>query len=361
MFVLDSHCDTPSQIIRLRDLSKDNLHAHVDFPKLKAGGVDAAFFALYTPGTMEPDSATRYAFEMLSAVHDAVKESNETVKLAYSAEDAMLNKSRGLISIFTGMENGLPIQHNLSLLRLFRELGVSYVTLTHNTDNQICDSAASGRLWHGLSPFGKKVVKEMNRLGMIIDIAHASDETFYDCLKHSEAPIVSTHSCCRALASHRRNMSDDMIKALSLNGGVIQINFYPLFLSDEFAEELESSRLDDKADIIESEFIANPSNKEKYLAWVEIQEELAKLKRPSYKKVVDHIEHAIEIAGIDHVGIGSDFDGINVTPKGLENISKMQIIFDELRSRGYSEGEISKVAGENFLRVMKNVSDVSNY
>ena len=263
MFVLDSHCDTPSQIIRLRDLSKDNLHAHVDFPKLKAGGVDAAFFALYTPGTMEPDSATRYAFEMLSAVHDAVKESNETVKLAYSAEDAMLNKSRGLISIFTGMENGLPIQHNLSLLRLFRELGVSYVTLTHNTDNQICDSAASGRLWHGLSPFGKKVVKEMNRLGMIIDIAHASDETFYDCLKHSEAPIVSTHSCCRALASHRRNMSDDMIKALSLNGGVIQINFYPLFLSDEFAEELESSRLDDKADIIESEFIANPSNKEK--------------------------------------------------------------------------------------------------
>lgn len=358
MFVLDSHCDTPSQIIRLRNLSADNPYAHVDFPKLRKGGVDAAFFALYTSGTMDPDAATRYALEMLAGVYDAV-EADPNVALAFSVSEALANKAAGKTSIMIGMENGLPIQENLGLLRMFYRMGVRYMTLTHNTDNQICDSAAQGKKWHGLSPFGRQVVAEMNRLGMVVDLAHASDETFYDCIRCSKAPVVSTHSCCRALAGHRRNMTDDMLKALSANGGVIQINFYPLFLSDEFASVLDKSGLDPKADAVESEFIKDPADPEKYKAWVDVQLELEALKRPSYKVVVDHIDHAVQVAGIDHVGIGSDFDGINVTPEGLENASKMPIIFEEMRRRGYSESDIEKVVGGNFLRVMEEVAAIA--
>lgn len=257
------------------------------------------------------------------------------------------------------MENGLPIQGSLALLRQFYRMGVRYMTLTHNTDNLICDSAAQGHRWGGLSPFGREVVAEMNRLGMIIDLAHASDKTFYDCIKYSKAPVVSTHSCCRALAKHRRNMTDDMIKCIAETGGVIQINFYPLFLSDEFAETLEHSGLDPIADEIEARFIKDPASEANRSAWIEIQQKLAELKRPSYKRIIDHIDHAVSIAGVDHVGIGSDFDGINVTPEGLEDVSKMPVIFEEMRKRGYSESDIEKIAGLNFMRVMKTVESLA--
>lgn len=359
MFVLDSHCDTPSQIMRLRNLSVDNPYAHVDFPKMRRGGVDASFFALYTSGTMAPDAATRYALEMLAGVNDAIEASSGTAALARTPEEALRNKAQGKTSIFIGMENGLPVQGSLALLRQFYRMGVRYLTLTHNTDNQICDSAAEGRKWGGLSPFGRQVVEEMNRLGMVIDLAHASDATFYDCVRCSKAPVVSTHSCCRALAHHRRNMTDDMLRAIAAVDGVIQINFYPVFLSDEFAEELDKSGLDGKADAIEEDFIRHPENPEKYRAWVDVQKQLASLKRPSYRRVVEHIDHAVQVAGIDHVGIGSDFDGINVTPEGLEDVSKIQVIFEEMRARGYSRDDVEKVAGGNFLRVMDRVSEVA--
>ena len=257
------------------------------------------------------------------------------------------------------MEIGLPVQGSLALLRLFYRMGVRYLTLTHNTDNLICDSAAQGQRWGGLSPFGREVVAEMNRLGMIIDLAHASDKTFYDCIKYSKAPVVSTHSCCRALAKHRRNMTDDMIKCIAEAGGVIQINFYPLFLSDEFAETLEHSGLDPIADEIEARFIKDPASEANRRDWTEIQQKLAELKRPSYKRIIDHIDHAVSIAGVDHVGIGSDFDGINVTPEGLEDVSKMPVLFEEMRKRGYSESDIEKIAGLNFLRVMKTVESLA--
>ncbi len=355
MFVLDSHCDTPSQIIRLRDLSADNPFAQVDFPKLRKGGVDASFFALYTSGTMQPDAATRYALEMLASVNDAVEAASDTVVLAHTSKEALANKAAGKTSIFIGMENGLPIQNNLALLRQFFRMGVRYMTLTHNTDNQICDSAAQGSRWGGLSPFGRKVVAEMNRIGMIIDLAHASDETFFDCIRCSKAPVVSTHSCCRALAHHRRNMTDDMLRAIAAVDGVIQINFYPLFLSDDFATVLNASGLDPIADSIEEEFIKDPANPDKYRAWVDVQRKLMALKRPTVVDVVNHIDHAVSVAGIDHVGIGSDFDGINVTPEGLEDVSKMPLVFDEMIRRGYTSSDIEKVAGLNFLRVMDEV------
>lgn len=359
MFVLDSHCDTPSQLMRLRNLGLDNLRAHIDFPKLLKGGVDASFFALFNSSSLSPDAATRYTLEMISAVYDSLDENRDKAALALSPAEALANKKRGLVSIFIGMENGAPFHKSLSLLRMFYRMGVRYVTLTHNEDNEICDSAAQGKRWNGLSPFGKEVVAEMNRLGMIIDIAHCSDKTFYDCIKYSKAPIVSTHSCCRAIAHHQRNFTDDMLKVIGENEGVIQINFYPAFLSDKFNEYLDESGIGDRADAIEDEFIKDPGNPDKIAAWNLVQDELLALDRPSYKNVVDHIDYAVGIAGIDHVGIGSDFDGIMVPPKGLENVSKIQVIFEEMRRRGYTEKDIEKVAGGNFLRAFRKVIAVS--
>ena len=351
----DSHVDTPSQLIRLRNIGIDNPHAHVDFPKLRKGGVDGSFFALFTPASLAPDAATRYALEMLSAVYDAVDANPDYAALAFSPDEAAQNKADGLISIFMGMENGAPIQESLSLLRTFYRLGVSYLTLTHNGDNAIADSAAEGRKWGGLSPFGKQVVAEMNALGMMIDLSHASDKTFWDCIKLSQAPVVATHSCCRALCSHRRNLTDEMLQALGEKDGYVGINFYPAFLSDDFASNPADSALLDEADAVEARFIENPADLERVNAWNRMQDRLLEMRRPGVKEIVDHIDHAVRFAGIDHVGIGTDFDGIQVPPAGLEDVSQLPVLWDEMRRRGYSENEIQKVSGGNLMAVWRRI------
>ncbi len=313
MFVLDSHCDTPSQIYRYSlDLSRDNENTHVDFPKLRRGGVDGAFFALYIPAEMdvEPDKAFEYAQKLWGGIASCINDNYRNVAFAASESQAMGNKRDGKFSVFIGLENGSPIGNNLKRLQWFHDAGIKYITLCHTGNNQICDSCAtSEKRWNGLSPFGREVVAEMNRLGILIDVSHISDEAFYDVLKYSEKPVVATHSCCRALADHPRNMTDDMIKALAAAGGVIQINFYPVFL------ESGSERV-------------------------------------SYRRIADHIDHVVELVGIDHVGLGSDFDGIEVTPEGMEDISKFSLIFDELRDRGYSEADLAKIASGNFFRIL---------
>ncbi|MBR4741262.1 MAG: dipeptidase, partial [Bacteroidales bacterium] len=235
----------------------------------------------------------------------------------FSPEEAEENRKNGLISVFMGMENASPIQESLSLLRTFYRLGVSYMTLTHNGDNAVADSAAEGKRWGGLSPFGREVVAEMNALGMMVDLSHASDKTFWDCLSLSKAPVICSHSSCRALCGHRRNLTDEMLKALGEKEGYVGINFYPYFLSDRYDEKK---------------------------SW-----------RPGVKEIVDHIDHAVGLAGIDHVGIGSDFDGIEVTPEGVENISQIGEVLAEMRRRGYSENDILKVSGQNLLAVMCRV------
>jgi membrane dipeptidase len=315
--ILDSHIDTPSAILRGRNVGIDNPDAHVDFPKMKAGGVDGAFFALYIPPEFEPDKATRYAMEMLSATYDACDENPDYAVMTFGPDEVADNMKNGLISVFMGMENAAPIQESLSLLRTFYRLGVSYMTLTHNGDNAVADSAAEGKRWGGLSPFGKQVVAEMNAMGMMIDLSHASDQTFWDCIKLSKAPVIATHSSCRALCSHRRNLTDEMLQALGEKDGYVGINFYPYFLSDQYDE--------------------------------------TKPWRPGVKEIVDHIDHAVKFAGIDHVGIGSDFDGIEVTPEGVENITQLDAVWDEMRRRGYSETDILKVSGQNLLDVWRRI------
>ena len=318
MFVLDSHCDTPSEILRGRDLSIDNHNAHVDFPKLVKGGVDGAFFALYIPAAFDsdPESGFDHAERMLEGVERSVSENSDIAAFASNRIQALKNREEGKFSVFLALENGSPIGDSIDNIKWFYNKGIRYITLCHSSDNQICDSCASAeKTWGGLSPFGKEVVAEMNRLGILVDVSHVSDDTFYDVLKYSSRPVVATHSCCRAICGHPRNMTDDMIKALADAGGVIQINFYPVFLDPEFTD-VDSSI------------------------------------RPSYKKVADHIDHVVNLVGIDHVGIGSDFDGIEVTPEGMDDISMMPVLFEELKDRGYSESDLEKLAGENFFRIL---------
>ena len=307
-------------MLRGRDLSIDNEGAHVDFPKLRAGGVDGAFFAIYIPADLEGEEALNHAESLLSYVEVTLAAHPDKAALATTAEQAYTNRDNGLFSVFLGLENGSPIGSSLELLDKFYYRGVRYMTLCHSRDNLICDSCASRvKRWHGLSPFGREVVAEMNRLGMLVDVSHVSDETFYDVLKYSSKPVVATHSCCRALADHPRNMTDDMIRALAEKGGVIQINFYPVFLDGSFHEE-----------------------------------DMHTAPRPSYKRIVDHIDHVVSLVGIEHGGIGADFDGIDVAPEGLENISMMPKVFEEMRRRGYSENDIAKVASENFLNALSS-------
>ncbi len=357
--IYDSHMDTPSQLLRLRNVDIDNAHGHVDFPKLVRGGVDGAFFALYTPPKMAPDAATRYALEMLSATYDIADRNPDIAAITYNPAEAAQNRKDGIISLFIGMENGSPIQENLSLLRTFYRLGVSYVTLTHNGDNAIADAASEGKKWNGLSPFGREVVKEMNALGMMIDLSHASDKTFWDCIEFSKAPVIASHSCCRSLCNHRRNLTDDMLRALGQKDGYVGINFYPAFLSDRFGADPAEAALLDKAEQVDQYWRLCPSDPERTKAWHDMQDTLLDIWRPGVKEVVDHIDYAVKFAGIDHVGLGSDFDGICVGPEGLENVSKMGAVFTEMRARGYSQEEIDKIGGQNLMDVFQRVINCS--
>lgn len=355
MFVLDSHCDTPSQILRLRDLSKDNPYAHIDFPKLRRGNVDGAFFALYVPASFDSDpvAASGYARKLLEGVKATLSSNSDQAALAVSYEQACQNRENGLFSVFLGLENGSPLGNSIEPLQYFYDEGIRYITLCHTGNNEICDSCASSqRRWGGLSPFGRDLVRKMNHMGMLVDVSHISDESFYDVLECSTRPVVATHSCCRALAQHPRNMTDDMIRALADAGGVIQINFYPLFLDGAFKEILSSSGIVERGEVIESEFIANPDDMKKREAWYRILDELAALSRPSFRLIADHIDHVVDLVGPDHVGLGSDFDGIEVVPEGMEDVSYMPVLFDELRSRGYSERDLEKIAGANFFRIL---------
>lgn len=355
MFVLDSHCDTPSQIYRLRDLSCDSDHAHIDFSKLKQGGVDGAFFALYIPASMDsdPESAWKYAQALYDGVMRTISNNPDKAALATSPDEAVSNKNEGRFSIFIGLENGSPIGRSIERIKTLHDMGVRYITLCHSGNNEICDSCAPkvGR-WGGLSPFGKEVVAEMNRLGILIDVSHISDQSFYDVIGCSTRPVVATHSCCRALAGHPRNMTDDMIKVLAAAGGVVQINFYPVFLDDDFADRLNDSGIMDEGEVIEEEFIKDPADSLKRDAWNSVLDKLSSLDRPSYKVIADHIDHVVRLVGVDHVGLGSDFDGIAVTPKGMEDASCFSRILEELKIRGYSDTDIQKIAGGNFFRVM---------
>ena len=354
MIVLDAHCDAPSQMSRLRDYRLDNPHAQVDFPKMRRGGVDASFFAAYVPAVLEGADATAHAKRLLDLLDSQVAANGDIVAYARCAGGVRRNRRAGRISILAGIENASALDGSIGLLREFYRRGVRYITLTHSADNDVADSCTGNGRWGGLSPFGRELIPAMNHIGMLIDLAHSSDATMRDVLGLSEHPVAYTHGCCRALASHRRNISDELMRAIGERGGIVCMSIYPCFLDDAFVRVLEESGLESQMNV-EDEFIKDPANPEKAAAWLAVRMKLAALPRPSATRVADHIEHAVGVGGIDHVGIGTDYDGIEVTASGLEDISKFGVLFDELRRRGFSRRDISKIAGENLLNVLKIV------
>lgn len=351
MLVLDAHCDAPSQMIRLRDFRVDNTRGQVDFPKMKRGGVDSSFFALYIPSSLHGDQATAYAFRLLDEVCRQLEAGKDIARLATSAEEVRSNSTEGLISVLLGIENASAIGQSFELLKQFKERGVRYITLTHSEDNLVCDSCSGKGSWGGLSSFGKSLVREMNRQGVMIDLAHASDKSVSDVLELSTSPVLFTHGCCRTLADHRRNLSDELIRGIGESGGVMGISIYPHFLDEGFNARFEASGLKTLLSL-EDGFIANPSDRIASDRWYEAMEKFKTVSRPGVARVVDHIEHAVEIAGEDHVGIGTDYDGIEVTADGLEDISSLGLVFEEMRKRGFPERVVEKIAGLNFLRIL---------
>ena len=359
MFVLDSHCDTPSQIVRLRDLAKDNDHAQLDFPKMRRGRVDGAFFALYTSNSLSIEQGRAKVEEMLQAVERTLQSNKDLASLAVSPSEALENQSNGRLSVFLGLENGQPIGDDLKMLDRYFERGVRYVTLTHGKHNQICDSCTPKEpRWNGVSPFGEEVIGRMNELGLLVDISHTSSATTSAALDISSKPIIASHSSCQALCAHPRNLSDEHIRRIADKGGVVQIAFYPEFLEISFSKLIRGSGLYDWASDIEDAFIEDPADEAKRAAWNAAQDRLRELSRPSWTRIVDHIEHAIQVGGVECVGIGSDFDGICVAPEGMEDCSRMPLIFEELSRRGWGSSDIDKIAGANFLRCWAEVLSV---
>ncbi len=357
--VIDSHVDTPMLMDEKDfDIGVKNDKADVDLVKMKEGGLDAVFFAVYVSNKYDHLHPAVNALKVLEQIHQQLIKNSDKATLALSAEDIEKIHKTGKRAILIGMENGGPIEDTLDLLNIYYRLGVRYITLTHNRNNQICDSATDKEKWYGLSLFGRDVVARMNELGMIIDVSHISDRAFWDVLEISKAPVIASHSCARALCDAERNLTDEMIKALAEKNGVIQINFYGGFLSQEYKDNAEKmwQGLIPKLKEIELKYRDNQNEyyKQRFLLWKNNTPE-----PPNIEILMKHIDHVVKLVGVDHVGLGSDYDGASSYPVGLEDVSGYPLITYHLLKRGYSEDDIKKILGGNLLRVFKKVEETA--
>src|SRR3954449_6506164 len=357
--VVDTHADTPSEYLKHPfDLGVWNTFGMVDYPRMKAGGVDAEFFAAYVPAKYANKGAAAYCMRIMETIHEMVDDYPSWAEFATSSSDIRRIAGNGKRAILIGIEGGHAIEDSLDLLRAFYRFGARYMTLTHTNTNNWADSSTDEAKHNGLSPFGKQVVLEMNRLGMLVDISHVSDKTFYDAVEVSKAPVIASHSSARALAGAPRNMTDEMLRALAKNGGVAMVNFYPVFLSDEVANasKARDAKLKPEIAALKAKY---PDEGAEYDDAVRKLQAASPLPKVSWTVIVDHIDHMVKVAGIDHVGIGSDFDGIPSVPEGMEDVSKLPAIPAELKRRGYTDSDIRKIMGENFMRVFAEAERVA--
>jgi membrane dipeptidase len=349
---IDSHIDTVQRVlIDQVNLAQRSPIGHVDIPRLKEGGVNAPFFALWVPTYYKGAEAVRRTLDLRDAMQGLFDSHPEMIALALSAADVERITKSGRIAAILTIEGGHQIADDLAVLRMYHRLGIRSMTLTHFRNNNWADSSTDQPAHNGLTPFGKEVVREMNRLGMIVDVSHVSDKTFFDVLEVSSKPVIASHSSCRALSDVPRNMTDDMIRALGQKGGVIGINFGEGFLNPKDADALKSAVA--SAGYAEPQFTGKALDD--YAAEQEHKMMTAKPAFATLDDAVTHIDHAVKIAGVDHVGIGSDFDGISAPPKGLEDVSKIPALKAALRKKGYSEEDLKKIFGGNTLRVLREV------
>ncbi|MCG8329518.1 MAG: dipeptidase [Chitinophagales bacterium] len=365
--ITDGHVDLPYRLrVQNFRLEREYLGIPIetkkgdfDYVRAKKGGLDAPFMSIYIPSSYEDAGAKLLADSLIDMVEGIVEMHPDKFALAGSPSEVEANTKKGKISLPMGMENGAPIEGELSNVQYFYDRGIRYITLTHSKDNHICDSSYDTTgTWNGLSPFGKEVVEEMNKVGIMVDISHVSDRTFWQVMELTKAPCIASHSSCRVFTpDFERNMNDEMIRRLGENGGVIQINFGSTFLDGKVQEYNDEKR----AELLS---ILN----EKGLHWQDddakpIIEEFRKTNPNLYadvKTVADHIDHVVKIAGIDHVGLGSDYDGVGDSlPTGLKDVSQYPNLLAELLRRGYSKKDIEKICYANVWRVWNKVIEVS--
>ncbi len=366
--ITDGHIDLPYKMVddgHLKNGTVENVSVRAeagdfDFPRAKAGGLDAPFMSIYIPARyQETGGAKEFADSLITMTEQLASTYPDHFEIARTPSMVEKIVGEGKVALPMGMENGAPIEDDLANVAYFKDRGISYVTLTHSTDNQICDSSydTTDDTWSGLSPFGEQVVAEMNRVGIMVDISHVSDSAFYDVMAMTKAPAIASHSSCRSFTpGWERNMNDTMIKRLAENGGVIQINFGSAFL-DGLKKDL-----DDSIDTIVRQYQAENSLAESDPAITEYHMKLKAELNPysSVEKTVDHIDHVVEIAGIDHVGIGSDYDGVGDSlPVGLKDVSQYPNLIYELLKRGYSDEDIEKICYKNVWRVWNRVIEIA--
>jgi membrane dipeptidase len=359
--VFDTHADTPQRLFFDHfDLAKRDTQGCVDIPRLREGGVGAIFFALWVPVEITGVAATQRARDLLDATLKQIEIHAVDLALAVTAEEVRAARAKTKIAVLLGIEGGHAIDGDLAILREFHTRGVRYMTLTHNAATDWADSSNDAPRHHGLTDFGKQVIREMNRLGMLVDISHVSDKTFYDVLETSRAPVIASHSCCRTLCDAPRNLDDPMIKSLASRGGVIHITFHDAFLSQEYAT---ASRALASEVASQEQAISGKVGDNEAQNLMELQRlsdesiRAGKLPQVSWEKIVDHIDHAVSVAGADYVGVGSDFDGAFM-PAGMEDASRFPFMTEGLLQRGYGEAAIRKILGENTLRVMADAERV---
>jgi len=356
--VVDTHDDTTQRLLTPGfDIGIRHTDGSIDIPRMREGGLGAIFFSIWMSGTITGPEAVKRSLDQIDTVRQMVRTHPKDLSLCTTAAEVRHAHADGKIAVLMGVEGGHMIDNDLEVLRSYAALGVRYMTLTHYLDNEWADSSTDKPAHNGLTDFGKDVVREMNRQGMMVDISHVADKTFYDALAISQAPMIASHSSCRALCDHPRNMTDEMIKALASKGGVIQINYHIGFLSQEYRDATKANPDLDKQMQAEIEKRCGKDEDCQLREGDNLVREAVnagKLPRVGWEKIIDHIDHAVKLVGAEHVGLGSDFDGANM-PFGMESAADLPKITDALLKKGYSEADIRKILGENTLRVMEQV------
>lgn len=361
LLIIDTHIDVPERLYsKWENISELTKEGNFDYPRAIRGGLNAPFMSIYIPAKYQKTGgAKELADTLINMVNKFAIDWPNKFIIATSPADVIKQFSKKRISLCMGMENGAPIEEDLSRLKYFYDKGIRYITLTHSKNNKICDSSYDDEVtWNGLSPFGIEVVKEMNRLGIMVDISHVTDSTFYQVINITEAPVIASHSSCRYFTpGWQRNMSDEMIKLLAENGGVIQINFGSSFLDGSIREKRSKIWKEINSLLKEQNIEQSSPQGRKFVKdyWKKNKSGYADV-----KDVADHIDHVVALVGIDHVGIGSDFDGVGDSlPNGLKDVSGYPNLIYELLKRGYSEEDIEKICSGNLLRVWKEVEETA--
>jgi membrane dipeptidase len=367
--LVDTHADTPQRFVDEHWDFTDPLNGGMlNYDSAKKGNLDAQFFSIWVdPGQYPANASARRTLELIDGTLEQVRKHPDKLALCTTADQIIATHKEGKFCVMMGIEGGHSIENSLGLLRDYYRLGVRYMTLTWSNTNDWADSSGDindPTVTHhnGLTPFGKDVVREMNRLGMMVDISHVSDKTFWDVIETTKVPVIASHSSARALTSAPRNMTDDMIRAVSKNGGVVMVNFFPAFIDEQWRQAWNAQPERKKAqDALEAEYKAK-GMPVPYAASDKIDREFAdKIGRAPFNSLIDHFDHIIKVAGIDHVGIGTDFDGIPVPPAGIDSAADFPKITAALMARGYSAEDVKKVLGGNILRVFREVQAASDH